>query len=301
MSKELTGVSAAGPTTAALPNTEQQRSRSLDVLRVLLRMVWPLTAPVRWYWLNSKRALGKKLLVDWVLKRFLPAPPAGFYAELPRGGRVFLHYREDIGLAVLMNGGFESAEIDVAFSHARAGTVVFDVGANVGMFTIPLAQAVGAAGRVVAFEPFPENVRRLEDNVRLNRLPNVEVEAMAVSDEPGFVSLHLGSDPAFHSTTRVDDCRDTGAEMVVRAGTLDGVWHDSGEPAVSFLKIDTEGGELSVLQGAPDLLATSRPAILVEAKGDDRIRELDDWLATFDYARAPSDSLAKGNLVYLAQ
>jgi FkbM family methyltransferase len=298
MSTRLADAPALAPSTSALSTGVQPRSLSFGLFRLLLRLAWPLTKPLRWYWLNSKRKLGKKLLVDRALKHFLPAPPAGFHADLPHGGRVFLHYREDIGLAVLMSGGFESTDIELAVEHARPDSVAFDVGANVGMFTIPLAHAVGARGRVVAVEPSPDNVQRLEENIRFNGLSNVRVEAVAVIERAGSVSLHLGNDPAFHSTTDVDDYRDADSSIVVPGKTLDGLWQAYGEPDVSFVKVDTEGGELSVLRGASELLSTAKPVILVEAKGDERVRELDRCLGRFDYVRMPALRLSQGNFVY---
>jgi FkbM family methyltransferase len=287
MSTRIAEAPPVAPSTPALP-----------ALRVVLRLAWPLTKPLRWYWLNSKRKLGKKLLVDRMLKHFLPSQPAGFYADLPQGGRIFLHYREDIGLAVLMSGGFESTEIEFAVEHARPASVAFDVGANVGMFTIPLARAVGAGGSVVAVEPSPDNVERLEENIRFNGLANVQVEPVAVVERAGAVCLHLGSDPAFHSTTDVDDYRDADSSIVVQGKTLDELWQSRGEPDVSFVKVDTEGGELSVLRGASKLLSTGAPVILVEAKGDERVRELDQLLGRFDYVRVPASRLSQGNFVY---
>src|SRR5919199_2932454 len=111
-------------------------------MRLLLRLLWPLSWPVREYWLRSERKLGKRLLVDRVLKRVLPAPPRGFEAELPGGGRVFLHYREDIGLVTVLGGGFERAELEAVRAHARAGATASDVGANVGVFTVAPRPAV---------------------------------------------------------------------------------------------------------------------------------------------------------------
>src|SRR5919204_279974 len=95
------------------------------VLKAIVRIVWPLTWPVRWYWVHSERQLGKRLVV-------------------------------------LLTGSFERAEIDVARTHAIAGTTAIDVGANVGIFAVPLALAVGPQGRVIAVEPSPENVEQLE-------------------------------------------------------------------------------------------------------------------------------------------
>src|SRR5947209_3841260 len=139
-----------------------------DPLKTFVRLLWPFTWPVRWYWAHSERQLGKKLVVDHVLKRFLPPPPAGFETDLPGGGRIFLQHRDDIGLVVLLTGSFERAEIETARAETKAGTTAIDVGANVGIFTVPLALAVGADGRVIAVEPAGENVAQLERNVALN-------------------------------------------------------------------------------------------------------------------------------------
>ena len=124
-------------------------------LKAFVRIAWPLTWPVRWYWAHSERQLGKKLVVDRILKHLLPPPPAGFESELPGGGRIFLHHRDDIGLVVLLTGSFERAEVELARAHARPGTTAVDVGANVGIFTVPLALAVGTEVRVIAVEPSP--------------------------------------------------------------------------------------------------------------------------------------------------
>lgn len=263
-----------------------------------VRLAWPLTWPVRWYWAHSERQLGKQLVVDRILKRFVPPPPAGFETELPGGGRIFLHHRDDIGLVVLMTGSFERAEIDLACSLARAGTAAIDVGANVGIFTVPLALAVGARGRVLAVEPSPDNVEQLEHNVRLNELENVAVHAVALAAQPGEVALQLGADPAFHSTSSVVRSRNAAAATLVRADTLDDIWREAGAPEVSFLKIDTEGAELDVLRGGRELLETCGMPILLEAKERERVQALDGLLTPLGYGRSRPHGFAVGNYLY---
>jgi FkbM family methyltransferase len=266
-------------------------------LRALVGVAWP----VRWYWAHSKRQLGKRLLVDHFLKRLLPAPPIGFEAELQGGGRVFVHHRDDVGLVLLMTGTFEPAETACALEFAREGTVAIDIGANIGMFTVPLASAVGPRGRVLAIEPAHENVEMLAHNIDLNGFENVEIREIAVAAEDGEVLLQLGNDPAFHSTTTVVKARATEDQVVVRAESLDSVWATAGSPEVSFLKIDTEGGELEILESARLLLAACQPAILVEAKGAKRIQALEDCLAPFGYVRTRRRGFAPGNHLCVAR
>lgn len=263
--------------------------------RLLLRLLWPLTWPVRAYWLRSERKLGKKLLLDRVLKPLLPPPPRGFDAELPGGGRVFLHYREDIGLVTLLGGGFERIELECARRLARRGTTAVDVGANVGVYTVALGLAVGDEGHVLAFEPGPENVRRLEENVAVNGLGNVSVHRLALGDGPGEIALRLGVDPAYHSTAEVFEGRGSGATTVVEVATLDDIWRRSGSPEVSFVKVDTEGSELRVLRGAEELLAAMRPPLLVEARDE----EVGRWLAERRYSATRPAGFARGNALFV--
>jgi FkbM family methyltransferase len=267
-------------------------------LKAVTRLLWPLTWPLRWYWAHSERQVGKKLVVDHVLKRLVPPPPAGFETNLPGGGRIFLRHRDDIGLVVLLTGSFEAAEIETARAHTRPGTTAIDVGANVGVFTVPLALAVGSAGRVIAVEPARENVVQLERNVALNNLVNVDVHAVALAARPGEVLLQLGADPAFHSTAAVVRSRDAADATSVRAEALDALWRDAGSPEVSFLKIDTEGAEQDVLEGAPQLLETWHMPILLEAKDDGRRTALDRLLAPYGYERTRPRGFAVGSYLY---
>ena len=264
-------------------------------MRLLLRLLWPLTWPLREYWIRSERKLGKRLLVDRLLKRLLPAPPRGFEAELPGGGRVFLHYREDIGLVTLLGGGFEQAELEAAREHARAGSTAIDVGANVGVFTVVLARAVGTGGRVLAYEPSAENACRLQENVHLNGLDNVEVRGKALGDEPGELELRLGTDPGFHSTAAVDEGRAAGESLRVVTTTLDEEWEAAGRPPVSFVKIDTEGAEEGVVLGGRDLLREERPVLLVEVR-DERVLAL---LRGLRYDDVRPRGFAHGNVLFV--
>jgi FkbM family methyltransferase len=264
-------------------------------MRLVLRLLWPLTWPLRRYWLGSRRKLGKRLVVDGILKRFLPAPPSGFETELPGGGRAFLHYREDVGLVTFLSGGFERAELEEARRHARPGSTAIDVGANVGIYTVTLARAVGPTGHVLAFEPFPDNVRRLAENVRLNGLENVIVRAKAVAAEPGELELRLGSDPGFHSTAAVAEGRGSGKSLRVVATTLDEEWEAAGRPSVSFVKIDTEGAEEDVVAGARDLLREERPVVLAEVR-DGRVLAL---LRGLRYDDVRPSGFARGNVLFV--
>ena len=168
----------------------------------------------------------------------------------------------------LMYNGFEETEMRFVRRLLRPGMTVLDIGAHHGLYTLLAAKRVGRRGRVIAFEPSPRERRRLAKHVRLNRCRNVEVEACALGNESGEADLFL-----------VDGFRDWGnslrppavaeptRKMRVPVQRLDDVLAELGVEHVDFIKLDAEGGELAVLEGARKLLQTApRPAILAEVE-----------------------------------
>lgn len=153
-----------------------------------------------------------------------------------------------------------SAEPDVVRflqAHVKPGDTVFDLGANVGYFTLIAAQLAGPAGKVVAFEPIPSNAEALRRNVQLNNLSNVEVVEAAVSGRAGEAAINVASSDQESSLIAR---RDAGT-MVVRTVSLDDEAERVGFPAV--IKSDIEGGEYEAFAAAGRVLER-RPAIMCE-------------------------------------
>jgi len=152
-------------------------------------------------------------------------------------------------------------------SLLQSGMAVFDVGANIGLFTLVAASRVGAEGRVFAFEPTPLAFRRLLENVRLNGFTNITSLHSAVSDVVGIASFFVNPAPEdsegnslFASAVAPDS-----SEITVPVATLDDVVRQMRFPGVDVLKIDVEGNEVRVLRGAHAILSGSHPPkILME-------------------------------------
>jgi FkbM family methyltransferase len=229
----------------------------------------------------------------------LPPDDRTFFALTPGGGRVRLRYREVIGFTVLLQGSFEDAEVKTLMQAARPGTVAVDVGANVGIFTIPLARAVGPDGAVWAFEPLPENLDRLGANLRENHLTNVRLLAAAASDADGTLSFNVADDSAYGSTGDVLHGREAVRSVTVSAVRLDVEWRRRGMPFVSVIKIDVEGAELAVLRGSHDVIGRCRPVLLVEAANADDLAEIENYLSPFKYERRRPDRFVGHNHLFV--
>ena len=134
-----------------------------------------------------------------------------------------------------------------------------DVGANFGYFTLVAAKY---AGHVFAFEPSPQTYAYCENNLRLNQrlAPKITGYMMGLAAEPGQMKLYRpAQNPGLASLRPVTE-PDT-VEEVVKISTLDNIL--GGQP-VSFIKIDVEGAELDVLQGAGQTIQKNRPLVLLE-------------------------------------
>lgn len=142
----------------------------------------------------------------------------------------------------------------------QPGATFWDVGAHAGFFAILASRIVGPSGRVHAFEPLPDNRRRLALALELNGVTNVDVHDCALSDRAGHAMLYGTSASVTWSLVAARDASDA---VTVATETLDSLARSLPPPNV--LKIDVEGSELAVLRGGIELLRERRPSILVES------------------------------------
>jgi FkbM family methyltransferase len=149
------------------------------------------------------------------------------------------------------------------------GSVFFDIGANVGFFTLLGARLVGPSGRVVAFEPHPENVEKLRRNVELNSFSNVEIVACAVSDLTGHGMLD-----ARHAATAVllSPSNADSDEALARVETmsLDDFLAARPELDPGVVKIDAEGHEVEIVRGMLETLRRTPIVLVCEMHRRDR-------------------------------
>jgi FkbM family methyltransferase len=211
------------------------------------------SAAVCAYIRHSPVRAGKWRLMRWA-SSFL-------VAELGPGTYVRVSDPEDsVQAAIVRKGLLEPQEVRLFLSLLGPGMTVFDVGANLGMYTLLAARRVGLAGRLHAFEPTPAVAERLEGNVRLNALPNVVVNRTAVSDTAGVATFYLGA-----ASDRNTLGPGGGTPTSVATVTLDDYVTSHGLGGVDVLKMDVEGAEVMALRGARRLLeGPGAPVLLVE-------------------------------------
>jgi len=156
-------------------------------------------------------------------------------------------------------GRYEGDDAALFWTLVRPGAVLFDVGAHVGWYALHAA-ARSPDTRVVAFEPVPRSCALLRENVALNRLANVTVCEFGLAEQPGERVIFVPAD--LPTASSAADLTGAGTALRVDFRKLDDV-ADELDLAPDVIKIDVEGAELAVLQGATRTLAR-RPVVYCE-------------------------------------
>lgn len=167
----------------------------------------------------------------------------------------------------LIHEGFEDAEMKFVQRFLRPGMNVLDAGAHHGLYTLLSSRQVGRGGRVIAVEPSPRERKRLERHLRVNGCRNVTVQSCALGDERREAELFLveGREDWCNSLRPPQvDARTVRVQVAMER--IDDLLEQVGVERMDFIKLDVEGAELSVLQGASRTLVASRPVILAEVQ-----------------------------------
>ncbi len=185
----------------------------------------------------------------------IPGNTVLFVLQGPLRGRKWI---KGSGVNGYWLGTYELEHQNIISGLLKEGDVFFDVGAHVGFFSLLASRLIGPSGTVYAFEPLSKNVAFLKKHIALNKISNIKVIEVAVSDHDG-EALFEESESSFmgkvsaKGTTRVKmACLDS----LVRSGVV---------PPPAVLKIDVEGLQDLVLKGASEILEKYHPAILLEA------------------------------------
>jgi FkbM family methyltransferase len=157
-------------------------------------------------------------------------------------------------------GTYESHVQRLFCERVQPGDIVFDIGANVGFFTLLASKLAGPSGHVYAFEPLPRNLSFIEKHVRLNGLTNVTVKPIAIASTSGTAWFGDGEND---SQARLSEK----GEHQVPTTSLDDLVANGIAPRPAFIKMDIEGAESDALRGAQTLLGETGLTIVLSTHG----------------------------------
>jgi FkbM family methyltransferase len=172
-------------------------------------------------------------------------------------------------------GAHERHVQDTLADVLRPGMTFWDIGAHIGFFSMLASRFVTSSGRVDAFEPFPPNQIRFAKSLKLNQLENVCVHPIALGSRSGITQFHINDSSLMGSLVPQGDV----APLPVQCLSADDAARTLEPPDV--MKIDVEGAELDVLQGAGRLLLSVRPTVLIELTSIDMLVEARNLMPTY--------------------
>ena len=178
---------------------------------------------------------------------------------------------------LVVTGEYEPLETKILKYFAANGGLVVDIGANVGYYAVELGKILGEKGRLIALEPIPESFEQLEVNVQLNSIQDkVSCYQIAISNLHGSLTLYKpeisGSSAC---SARNLHPTESSSKLEVPVTTLDTLLKSLNIQNCELIKVDVEGAELMVIQGALDSVKRFKPVIFAEL--------LRKWSAQFNY------------------
>ena len=179
---------------------------------------------------------------------------------IQRGVGAGLKFRASVPVAGYRLGTTEPELQEALAEHLKKGDVVYDLGANVGFYTLLSARLVGPEGHVYAFEPYPKSAETTRHNLAINGFEHATVINKAIADKPGLEWFEMDTTP---TTFRLGENRGRKG-MWVAVTSIDALLEEGEVRAPDFIKIDVEGAEKRVLLGMKTTLGLHRPTILCE-------------------------------------
>ncbi len=174
-----------------------------------------------------------------------------FYVKSPDELRIIESVTGDEG---------EKKVLTSLISLLQSGDIVYDVGANIGIYSVILSKVVGANGKIIAFEPEKESIIKSEENIKLNNLSNVIIIDKALGEVAQESKLYISGTTGNFSLVNIYD-KEAKAEVVEIVKGDDFVVQ-KGLPIPKAIKVDVEGYEYSVINGLKNTLSNSRCKII---------------------------------------
>lgn len=223
----------------------------------------PLSINIARAFLKSPFEFGR-WRVEQFIENWAKANPIRKIVRVAGGVRMFLDTSDFLQRTLFAAGDFDTHIRQTIQSRLKCGDTFIDIGANVGFYALCAAKIVGVSGKVFAFEPAPETMSALLNNIAINGTANIKAAQIALSDCSGETTLFL--DAANNSgATSMRETPNASQAITVKRDSYDNYAREQRVPTPSLVKIDVEGAECMVLKGMTELLARpDRPAMVIE-------------------------------------
>jgi FkbM family methyltransferase len=181
------------------------------------------------------------------------------------------------------NGDHEPWLQEILKSELRPGDCFYDVGAHTGFFAMIAFRFVGPSGRIIAFEPDPDNAAALKANLSKNGISAIRLIESAVWSSGGEITFERAAAASNRTSGHIATEANPQLALTVPAVRLDDVIFELGYPHPHLIKIDVEGAEWAALHGAFRILNEVKPKLLCEIHDPSQKTAIQDYLRQFGY------------------
>ncbi|MDQ6665785.1 MAG: FkbM family methyltransferase [Acidobacteriota bacterium] len=223
---------------------------------------------------NWPRAIGKDAVEHFAIYTAVPSLcRAGLLGparlQVAPGMSFLLDPRDLIAVSILRGAEWQPEIWEALAPALSEGSVFLDVGAHIGYFSMKASPRAGKTGKVLAFEPNPETLKLLRDNVRVNNAANVVVLPVACTSRESqltfWASASFNTGMSSLSRENADiTYKEPPRPYQVRGRRIDDIIREMNLERVDAIKIDVEGAEVEVLRGTRETLRRFHPKLVVE-------------------------------------
>jgi FkbM family methyltransferase len=192
---------------------------------------------------------------------------------------------EHIQQQLFWYGCYEKELGEIIKRALRPGDVFFDIGANIGYFSL-LGAIFQPASTVIAFEPVSSVFRKLEDNISINKITNIMAVNAAVGNKNEEGEIFISSDDNTGMSSLKNPENYSGKREKVKIIAIDDWFRSSGLPKIDLIKLDIEGSELAALRGMREILQNYKPLVIAEINPEILVRFDQVPADIFDYLNA---------------
>ncbi len=208
---------------------------------------------------------GKYSILEKIYFPYLaPKQPKDVISSIRGNIKMNLNITEYIQSTLYLFRHYELPLMKFIEKNVKEKQVVFDIGANVGFLTLTFSKQVKKNGKVFAFEPEPNNYKKLQENISLNNFKNISLNNFAVSSINDRLKLYLSDDNNFGTHSLVNERINSTNFVIVDTKKIDDFVFQNNIIKIDWIKIDVEGAELDVINGAKKVLSDLKPNLIIE-------------------------------------
>ena len=217
---------------------------------------------------------GKGRIISLIYGMWIHARSYEVTIPLDQGERIQLNLDDRLPIELFFHGLYEVEKFKTEFycNFVKERYVVLDIGAHIGYYTLLGAVRIGNSGHIHAFEPVSKIFERLSRNISINKITNVTLNRIAVSDKCGKTSIFVADNKNTGMSSLFRMLNFSGVIEEVDSITIDKYLEQKAIDKVHLVKIDVEGNELAVLKGMTHMLSVHNPPCLLVEVSDKNLR-----------------------------